>query len=232
MLINNIDISNFDAKLLSKNIQTAEIITFDDWLRQSPSPIYLAKKELYKKIEIKLYINNANDDIALNNISNLVKQFQKCIVKFDDVSFYYDCLIVGSNVERIENILGAFTVEIELKGYAYKDYIIETANRVSTKTINVPGNQNTPAVVEIIPSIDIIDIVLTGLSDSPIIVKNLKAGKKVILNGEDGTVLENGVNKFSDTDTWEFPYLKPGANTITFSKANCDITIKYKPRWI
>lgn len=31
---------------------------------------------------------------------------------------------------------------------------------------------------------------------------------------------------------WGFPRLKPGANTITVSKNNVDITIKYKPRFI
>ncbi|MFR4584880.1 phage distal tail protein, partial [Clostridium cadaveris] len=74
--------------------------------------------------------------------------------------------------------------------------------------------------------------IITGLEDGPITIKNLTAGKKVIINGEDGTVLENGINKFGDTELWEWPRLLPGSNTITVSKNSCDITIKYKPRYI
>ncbi|WP_443660663.1 phage distal tail protein [Clostridium algidicarnis] len=52
------------------------------------------------------------------------------------------------------------------------------------------------------------------------------------MNGEDGTVLQDGINKFTDTDMWDFPSLKPGSNTIALSKNTVDINIKYKGRWI
>lgn len=40
------------------------------------------------------------------------------------------------------------------------------------------------------------------------------------------------MNKYGDTDMWDFPRLNPGTNTITVNKNNCDIKIKYKPRYI
>ncbi|MDC4242595.1 phage tail family protein, partial [Clostridium tertium] len=101
-----------------------------------------------------------------------------------------------------------------------------------SKTINVSGNLETPAILELTPSIDLIDLTINGLDEEAIILKNLKANKKLIVNGEEGTVTVDGVNKYSDTDMWGFPRLKPGANTITVSKNNVDITIKYKPRYI
>ncbi|SHH56140.1 phage distal tail protein [Clostridium intestinale] len=229
MLVNSIDISNFKAILLSKDIQTANIITYDDWLRNSLNPLFIGKQEQYKSLKVRLFIEDTNDETALNDISNIVKQFEKCILKFDYLSLYYDCLIVSKNHERIA--IGRYNLEIELKGYAYKSQITEIANRVSTKTINVPGNSETPAIVEITPSIALVDLVVTGLGET-FTLKNLAAGQKIIVNGEDCTVLQGSTNRFSDYDSWDFPVLSPGSNTITFSKSNCDVSIKYKPRWI
>ena len=70
------------------------------------------------------------------------------------------------------------------------------------------------------------------MADDPIIIINLTANKTVILDGELQKVTVDGVNKYGDTDMWDFPRLKPGANKITVSKNNCDIKIKYKPRFI
>ena len=65
-----------------------------------------------------------------------------------------------------------------------------------------------------------------------ILIKNLTANKTVILDGELQKVTVDGVNKYSDTDMWDFPRLKPGGNKITVNKNNCNIKIKYKPRFI
>ena len=65
-------------------------------------------------------------------------------------------------------------------------------------------------------------------------IKNLSAGKTVIIGGEACTVTEDGANKYADTEMWEFPTLLPGENALTFTSSSvpCDVTIKYKPRYI
>lgn len=69
-------------------------------------------------------------------------------------------------------------------------------------------------------------------SDEGIIIKNLKQGKKIVISGDDCTVLQEGKNKFSDTEFWAFPHLRPGSNTISCTSDQCDIVIKYKPRYM
>lgn len=230
MLVNNIDISSFKAQLLKKDIQTAEIVIFDDWLRQSSDPLYLGKKEKYKPIKLEIFVDDTTNEAALNDISNLTKQFEKCIIKFKDLSFYYNCTIVSKS--HVMKSIGKYILNVDLKSsFAYKTEIIEALEHVSSKVINVPGNQDSPAIVEITPTIDMVDITVTGLGDT-FTVKNLTANKKVIVDGENGLVTTNDVNKYNDTEIWKFPELKPGANTITVSNANCIINIKYKPRWI
>ena len=105
-------------------------------------------------------------------------------------------------------------------------------NRIINKTINAIGNLTTPAIIEITPSVYISDIKLEGLADDPIIITNIDANKTVIIDGELQKVTVDGVNKYSDTDMWDFPRLIPGYNLIKVSRNNCDIKIKYKPRFI
>lgn len=230
MLVNNIDIVNFKAMLVSKRIQTADVITFDDWLRNALNPLFLGKQEQYKQIKIQLLIDDVSEESALNNISNLVKQLEQCTIKFDDLSFYYDCLIVNKSNERI--IPGKYLLDVELKSsYAYKSIVTETLDHVSSKTINVAGNLKTPAVVAITVPTDTISVTINGLG-STITVKNLKANIQVVIDGEACTVLQNGVNKFPDTDMWDFPILQPGANTISVDTSNCTLQIQYKPKFL
>lgn len=230
MLINNIDISNFKAKLLKKDIQTAEVVTYDDWLRKALNPLYMGKHELYKQIKIQLYIKDTDDNAVLNGISNLIVQFEKCTIKFDDIDFYYDCLITSKKHTRLAK--GKYTLDIELKsGYGYKDTIIESMADTLNKNITVPGNLPTPAVVTITVPIDMISITLTGLGEI-ITVKNLKANTPITIDGETCIVTEKGANKFAETDMWEFPVLQPGSNTIVTDNVNSTLGIQYKPRWI
>lgn len=230
MLINNIDIADFKALLTIKDIQTVDVVTYDDWLRNALNPLYLGKQEKFKKINIQLVISDTDDNGALNNISNLIKQLEKCTIKFDDIEFYYDCTIANKSNEKITN--GFYLLDVELKsGYAYKTAVTETLDHVASKAITVLGNLPTPAIVTITAPIDTISVVLTGFKDS-ITVNNLLANVPRIIDGEACTVLQAGVNKFAEIDLWSFPSLQPGTNTINTSVSNCVISIVYKPKYI
>lgn len=230
MLINNIDIITFKATYLSKDIQTVDVVIYDDWLRNALNPLFLGKQEKYKQIKLQLLIKDADDESALNDISDLIKQFEKCTIKFDDLSFYYDCTIVNKLHTRI--VKGWYTLDVGLKsGYAYKTAVTETLDHVASKTMTVLGNLPTPAIVTVTAPINTISVVLTGFKDS-ITVNNLLANVPRIIDGEACTVLQSGLNKFAEIDLWSFPSLQPGTNTINTSVSNCVITIVYKGRWI
>ena len=94
------------------------------------------------------------------------------------------------------------------------------------------GNLKSPCIVEITPTIDMIDFKIGGLSDQPIIIKNLKKNSKIIIDGIVGTVKVGNENKFNDTEMWEFPILSPGVNDITLSRSECSVIIKYYPRFM
>ena len=229
MLVNNIDVSTFNIKAVDRDIQFSEVTTYDDWLRQSLSPTITGQKSTFAKITCRFFIRAITYQIALENISNLFSQLKICTVKFNDIDFYFDCTIASKKVTH-HNALEK-TVEVELKSsYFYKSEITETMTNITSKTINVTGNTETQAVVTVTVPSDTITLTITGFRE-PIVINNLKANTPIVIDGEDGTVLQGTSNKYGDTDMWEFPVLEPGANTIASSTASCTIQIKYKPRW-
>lgn len=232
MLIDSINIKVFNAKLLTVDIQTQELNNSSEWLDNSLSPLFLANKKQFKKIDLEISFKGASRTEILNNISNFMsKLINEVVLVLDNYDHKYKVILKENSTEKTIS-KNLYKKKLSFIGYEFSDETTENLDRITTKTINVAGNLSTPVIVEIIPSVDIIDLQIDGLSDDTIIIKNLKQNKKIIINSEDATVLEEGTNKFIDTNMWEFPFLLPGANTIKINKNSCNIKIKYKPRYI
>lgn len=230
MYINNIDISTYNASVSEKLVQSSEILAQKEKL--GLSFINISEEVGLKNLYIKILFEAANRDTAKNNISMFMANFTKdADIKFKNLSNTFHSFLVNSNVENTDFDEWLYLI-LDIDCYEYGNEITTTMNRVTSKTINIIGNQVTPAIVEITPSIALIDLTITGLGEDPIKIKNLLANKKIIINSEDGTVLQDGTNKYGDTEMWNFPSLKPGVNAITVDKSSVDITIKYKPRFI
>lgn len=217
---------------MERNIKSAEFEIKNEWLINSLNPLIQDKFDYkYKTLNMKidLLCDDGNELEIMK--SNIIKQLAISTIKFDDIDYYYRGFTVGE--PSFQYIMkGNEILEVTMLVIAEKSQLTESMNRITTKTINIPGNTETPAIVEITPSVTIADIVLTGLSDEPMTIRILTGGKKVIIDGEEGIITVDGANKFNDTDMWEFPRLKPGANTIIVSRNNVDINIKCKPRFL
>lgn len=232
MLINNIDITTFKAKLMDRSISNSDFEVENDWSNNLILP-FISDKFKYKFKELNITLDvvcNDADELELMK-SNLTKQLAISTIKFDDISYYYRGFM-SDKLGTTYIMPGNETLGIKMLVVAEKDYISEAMNLTTAKTIIVQGNTETPAIIEITPTSDLIDLTLNGLAEDPITVNSLTANKKIIIDGEACKVLQDEVNKYDDTDMWEFPTLQPGSNTITCSRSTANITIKYKPRWI
>ncbi|MDC4244539.1 phage distal tail protein, partial [Clostridium perfringens] len=222
MLVNSVDVlKTYDAILTGRDIQACNVVTYDEWLEDSFDPKINKQKEGYSAITVTLLIEGKTENEILLKISNLLKLCEKGELKFKDFNFSYN---VALNDHK-EKLISDFLYEVTLifkSTFKISHEIVVNINRETSKIINVEGNIKIPCIIELTPSIDAIDITIGGLNDS-IIIKNLHANKKIIIDGKEGTVTEEGKNKFSDTDFWEFPFLVPGSNTITLSKNSCDV---------
>lgn len=231
MLINNIDISKYNARVLDVNIQNSSISNLSDLdIKNKLLPLFLKSKVALNHITVTLLINSLDKRQYYldksNLLSNMLESFD---IYFKDRNLKFKCVLVNQTDQpSLRQIRGRF--QLTFIGYNLENEVIETINRITSKTIDVTGNIKVPIILEITPVIDMIDIKINGVSEDPLVIRNLKGNKKIII--DEGTVTEDGINKFNDTDMWEFPFLVPGKNNITLSKDTCNITIKYNPRYI
>ncbi len=233
MLINNIDISKFNARVLDVHIQNSSISNIKNFnIKNKLVPLFLESKVSLNSITVILLVNSLDKKQYYLDKSSLIKNMiDPFEIYFKDRDLRFKCILdTHMDQPSLKQIRGK--LQLTFIGYNKGNEIIETINRVKSKTINVNGNLKTPCIVEITPIIDMIDLTITGLSEDPLIVRNLKGNKTIIINGIEGTVLQEGENKFADTDMWEFPFLTPGQNNITVNKNTCNITIKYNPRFL
>lgn len=233
MLINNIDVSKYNARVLDVNIQNSSISNLSDLdIKNKLLPLFLKSKVALNNITVTLLINSLDKRQYYldksNLLSNMLESFD---IYFKDRNLKFKCVLVNqADQPSLRQIRGRF--QLTFIGYNLENEVIETINRIASKTVDAFGNYKVPIIMEITPVIDMIDLKITGLSEDPLIVKNLKGTKTIIIDGIDGTVTQDGINKFNDTDMWEFPFLVPGKNNILLSKDTCNITIKYNPRYI
>ena len=232
MLINN---SNANAKynmvLNEKKISPSKTDCNLQWLKSALTPVLLEKETKFCDIECKFTMEANTEDEFWQKFSEFNKDTIECIIKFNNINMLYKCYVKEiKEPTRITPYNWEFTCN--WVGYKYKDEIVVDIRKELSKTIDVKGTLKTPCILEITPSIDLIDLIISGLANDPIKIKNLHANKKIIIDGKEGTVTEEGINKFKDTDLWEFPFLNPGVNNITLSKNSCDVVIKYEPRYI
>lgn len=152
--------------------------------------------------------------------------------------FYFG--IASVTTTKDNDFISNFEINVVADPFKYKDYISVSANVTASKTITVEGDYPTPCIIEITPQVNVISsLTIKGAARNKItgelediLIKNLTKGNKVVIDGENGTVIEGSGNKFADTEFWEFPSLLPGGNEITFSNTQSNITIKYRPRFI
>lgn len=232
MFINDIDISKYKAKLLERSIENSEFDINSVWLDNSREPLIdRSFNYKFKKLSFKLDILCKNSNELEIMKSNLIKELAISTIKFDDIDFYYRGAMDGDI--SIKYIMpGNETLDVSMLVTAESKEIIDYMNGIFTKTIDLNSNTETPIIMEITPTISMQDLSIQGLSEIPITIKNLEVNKKIILDGEKSKVTQNNSNKFMDTDIWEFPRLVPGKNIVTLSRNNCNITLKYKPKWI
>ncbi|NBI08056.1 phage distal tail protein [Senegalia massiliensis] len=229
MYINNKDITEYNAKLLNRIIYPSETTINNEWNDNSLEPIIDEKvKRKYKRVLIEIEFQGTPEEIEMNK-SNLLKDISIATIKFKSLLNFYRGSMVNNDIKNKVN--GFEVISIEMKVIEEEQEKTINFNKSNDLTIFVGGNDTTPAIVEITPSIDVASVNITGFGED-ITLNNLTIDNTVILDGVKGLITENGENKFLDYDSWGFPRLEPGENNISVDNDTLDIIIKYKPRWI
>ncbi|MFA6308631.1 MAG: hypothetical protein WC677_02650 [Clostridia bacterium] len=230
MLVNSINITSYNATLMKKDIQTATVTIFDDWLRNAVNPLYLGKQEMYKRLKLRLLIKNSTDELCIINISNFIKQLEVCTIKFDGLSFYYDCTLVSQNHTRFKK--GWYALDVELKApCAYIPKMYGSQGGYDTHAITVGGNQPTSCVISL-TSVNASTLTV-NVAGQIYVISNITGLPNITIDGELCKVLSGTANKFGDTVMAQFPILNLGSNLITISTSAFNyFSCTYKERYI
>ncbi len=224
MKVNGLDIASYGATLISYEVSAAELDKTVEWGGGSLTPFIHFKTNKHKELKVKVLLEGATRDTVEKNKSNLAKALQQCQVEFEDAVFIYDGVLEDISFTNINRL--AITAEISLKVIAQEAQKTITLSKLSSQTVSIDGNSSCEVIYEITPSAAMSSFTINGIT-----INNLDANKTVIVNGVKKTVTVDGVNKFKDTDFWEFPKLNVGSNIIAMSATTVEVKIKYNPKW-
>lgn len=244
MKVNGIDLKErYGSKIRigQQTIRERTIVNFTNWIDEADRPTQENDPKFkFFDVEAELIVIGTSKTDAELTVSNIIADCKYGSIELDNVELD----LTGELKEAEKEFKKRWVYALSLVFQAWEksgSEVAVTVEDASSKEINVIGNLETPCIIELVPSGAITKYTIKGAARDPvtgeeedIIVKNLSAGKTVIIDGESCTVTENGENKYKDTEMWEFPTLLPGANALTFTSSSvpCDVTIKYKPRYI
>lgn len=95
------------------------------------------------------------------------------------------------------------------------------------------GTAPAPCVITVIPRVNLVRVMIEGLSKEPIVISNLTANDVVVINGEERTFTINNEPAWEQYDGWQFPRILPGDNSVVVSNGSqMAIEIAYNARYI
>lgn len=238
MLINGVDISNYNASILDRTITPNTVITVNDWLDGASSPTFIRQQDSFKEIEVELLVNSGDEEQNVLDISNIVSLAKHCIINFDDdiSSLNFPCTLEGTpEVKRLKPGVQSLTLTFK-SGYGEAKPIVTSKEYGANEmTIRCKGTVDAPAIVTItvndVAAINRIDFTFDNGKFSMI---NLQAGQKYIINTEESLIIDGeGNSQIDKFEGFYLPKLVPGLNNIKVSwTIGYNLTVEYKPRYI
>ena len=202
------------------------------------------KPKFYNRlISMNFEAETADDGVLFlkaSEIANIIHGRKEKIIFDDDRGFYYTgvCSVIFN---RKNPMITSFSISVDADPFKYGSEMQDIIGTLESKNIDIKGDYEAPCIIELMPTGPIIDYTIKGAARNPVtgepedlVLRNLEKGKKVIIDGEAMTITQDGQNKFAEAEIWEFPSLLPGTNILTFhsSSVPCEVTIKYRPRYI
>lgn len=233
MLVNGIDIRKYNAKQLTVNLQPPKISVNSEWAKGAATPHEFETEVQYGTLEITILFRGT----GRNNIVRKVSEFLSLMTKRSRIQLdgYKGTYIGDMTSDSLKKTKAPdrYILTVKFNGYLVDNVVTNVYKSAHGAKFTTLGTRDAPCVVEITPQSSLQQLTISGFGEDDIILKNLQAGKTVIIDGERGTVTQDGENKFADCDMWAFPVLKKDQeNIIRFSSDKCDVTIHYSPMWM
>lgn len=233
MKIDGKNIKDYGAKILTYNFKDTEFDTEDtEWPDGTLVPFLGQAKEKFKQLDVEIVLKGETKELIDRNISSLLALLKlPREIKFDNYAMLFrGQLIEKEKIDTVKPLVKRYIMQF--KGYTYGARSKQDFNQSLSTQWKVKGNIPSAATLTITPTMTIQSITITGFSEMPITIRNLKKDVQITLDGEKGLIMENGQNKFKDVDLWEFPRLIPGTQSFGCSHTGLNISIEYNPRFL
>ena len=239
MTVNNIDIANYSARLLSYSVSgttlTNNVSANNDLVKM---PALYSTEYGTRTLTVTL---------------TFFPRLDGCSAKCTEITDRYSA--ATDNISRFEADIIGKKVEVSLPdGYMYSSivtsvsaaafdgsgehdvtYTFMAVRHKPTITATVAPNgkiycqSTTPCKFKLKVTLPEQSSLLSIMG---IVVINISANTPLVLDGELGLITLGGVNKFLDSTLIDFPLLYPGTNTISCNNSQADIQVIYTPVYV
>lgn len=211
---------------LSQTVKPRNVVTYVEWLAESFLPAK-SKPNRYTDFEIciEMLVKGKSKEECELTMSSIMSDFDSGELQLDNMNFTYDFDFKSEDRELVKRWL--YSYKINLNAYSKKGILRTVEFTGKEKTILMEGTSKSPAIVTITPDIALVNLTVTGITDEAITIKDIARNAKVVIDGQNCTITENGQNILDKTDLWEFPRLMPGENIITLDNS-CSVKVDYR----
>ncbi|HCT90534.1 MAG TPA: hypothetical protein DF613_03995 [Lachnospiraceae bacterium] len=240
MKINGWDVSCAGAKQCNVTFGNHGISSASEWIRASPVPVFFRNDIGFKSLKIVLLIKKKGGrETLLRARSEILSRLLEPVeIVLDNYANCFYGILEKHSAQ--ENVMRRWhTLTLELNCYECGRQVTESFTETDQVTVTNMGNLVTPAVIEVTPLSGTATLSVTGIcrdadtgENLPVVLKNLKTGKTVTIDGETGLITEDGALKAGDTEIWALPTLLPGDNRIILDNKWMELTVKFRPRFM
>lgn len=232
MKVNGIDIRKYDAKQLTVDVQPPDINVNYEWITRALLPEEFDTDVAMGHLKLSIYFRGKDRNKIIRSVSAFMQNFTKsCDIELDGYKGTYKGFMTSSDYEK-KSVKNRYVVNLEFDGFFYDDQLNLTFDGKRTATVYNAGTRSAPCTVEVYAKSVLQNYVIKGLSDDPIIIERLEAGKTMVIDGIKGIVMVDGNNAFNNVNMWQFPRMDTGEVIIDFSADTARVNIKYNPMWI
>lgn len=231
MTINGTNVSAYGATLLGKQLTDHEVVQVYDWLDGATQPVYARSEQRFRELSLTFLIEGATETLTESYFAALMLQLKSCILKFDELAKYFAGHYEGTTEPEKIN---PKTWLVKVKVRCHKTYlpeVTETASGVTSKSITNTGTVPGECHITVTPTVAIAEFTITGLTGSPLKIRNLSANKAHVIDGYLFRYLRDGANDIADFDSFAWPVLPVGTTAVTFSHSTATVQIRYYPRF-
>lgn len=234
MKIAETDIREFHAKQLTVDFAPPPTVVDVEMYQGAFLPSENETDTPLSSISVGIYFRGETRDEIFENISNVTALLQQGTpLTLDGYRRKFMAYLKSNSVEKTTS-KKRYKATFDFDGYWFSDEVSLHFDEVCEFSFDVTGNRPTPCIISIVALAYVEELKITGFSDE-ITITNINKGENVVIDGEQGTVMLDGKNKFIDVTLWEFPYLKVGKDkrhNIVVSSNDMMVAIRYKPMWM